>query len=71
MIKVFYRAIMPCRFLDDPFALKKCHFLHIKNLTSDKNQYIEILIDGGMSGNIYLFLLLFTKIAISFERKYR
>ena len=27
---------MPCRFSNDPFALKKCSILHIENVPSDK-----------------------------------
>ena len=38
MIKKFH-TIMPCRFSNDLFALKKCRILHIENLTSNKKKF--------------------------------
>ena len=38
MIKIFL-PIMPRKFSNDLFALKKCCILHIENLTSNKKKF--------------------------------
>ena len=46
---------MLCRFSDDLFALKKCRFLHIENLTINKrNSCIKLLMNMkyGMKNGI-------------------